>query len=449
MAGFGATTPAHPPPSATFDREPSTKRSLPNGPCNFRDPAAGLCGCDQFWDKCSVELHEASREHRPGSERSTWCVCGHHACFHLREPRVPQPPQPSEAGAFNQAQAQCNDGGQLQTETHCDAHTGVRSIEGVFSPPESSQTLNNARLKASHPSLSWHLLQQTASQANGSGPHEDNRDNASQPSTSGLPRVPSVCFLSHDRPPAADHEARSGANEARQSVGLGLSMLNLQSVGSPTNRPQSATSTVPDDINIEQRLLEQFNERAASSTTAVPTPGGPSASMIEAATLHPDHLSPDNRNLHLDIGGDTIPNTYNIEEFLQSATEAATPNLVGTPNFTAADQAVHETKKLVDTLFRLTHAEQCSGLPGQSNNATSAPPPQLLMSNSPAAHQEQLQKTVRELVRSQLSSPATPTLDLEGVVLHGPGAQPPPLDLCVLCLPSRPRPLTHPRRTAD
>src|SRR5687768_12033551 len=96
---------------APLQRTPS-RRSLPDGPCNYRDANVGQCGCDQFWDKLSAELHDESAEHRPSSERSTWCVCGHHACFHLRASRAPERPAPVinaplqslYAGAEEQAQ---------------------------------------------------------------------------------------------------------------------------------------------------------------------------------------------------------------------------------------------------------------------------------------------------------------------------------------------------------
>ena len=50
----------------------------------------------------------------------------------------------------------------------------------------------------------------------------------------------------------------------------------------------------------------------------------------------------------LNVCGDTIPDTYNPDEFINSATEVATPSNANTPDLAVADQAVHESKKFVD-----------------------------------------------------------------------------------------------------
>ncbi|KAF1945705.1 hypothetical protein EJ02DRAFT_396053 [Clathrospora elynae] len=265
------------------------RRSLPNGPCNHRDAAVGLCGCDQFWDKLSAEFHDESVEHGPSGARSTWCVCGHHACFHKRASHAPERRGPSIA-----APLQSIDAGQ-------------------------------------------HAL--------------------SQASTTGLPEIPSVCRLSYSQRPAANSEARHDVNQFRQTAaGLGLSMMPLENVGQ-INRPQSPTSTVPDDTGI--------------------------------ATLN--DIFEFNRNLQLDIPGDTIPNTYNPDDYIHSSTEVATPSVTDTPDLGLADQAVQEGKTLIDTLARLTSnmQQQSHGSPSKPSPATV--PTQLLLTNSPSAPQEQIQ----------------------------------------------------------
>jgi hypothetical protein len=97
-----------------------------------------------------------------------------------------------------------------------------------------------------------------------------------------------------------------------------------------------------------------------------------------------------NRNIQIDVPGDTIPNTYNPDEYIQSATEVATPSVGNTPDLGAADQAVQEGKNFIDTLAQLA-----SNVQQQSNDASGQPttgtvPTQLLLTNPPSAPQEQL-----------------------------------------------------------
>ena len=97
-----------------------------------------------------------------------------------------------------------------------------------------------------------------------------------------------------------------------------------------------------------------------------------------------------NRNLQLDVPGDTIPNTYNPDDYIQSATEVATPSVNNTPDLGAADQAVQEGKKFIDTLSRLTsNTLPLGGSPSRSDSTPSVPT--LLLADSPSLPQEQLQ----------------------------------------------------------
>jgi hypothetical protein len=109
-----------------------------------------------------------------------------------------------------------------------------------------------------------------------------------------------------------------------------------------------------------------------------------------------DQILEFNRTLQLDVGSDTIPNTYNPDDFLLSATEVATPSNANTPDLGVAEQAVHETKELVDTLMRLTSQAESHTVqelrPASVTSATSAP---LLLTNSPALPAEQLQQALR------------------------------------------------------
>jgi hypothetical protein len=369
---------------AATARAPS-RRPLPSGPCNYRDAASGPCGCDQFWDKCSAELHEESTEHRPSSARSTWCVCGHHACFHLRGSRAPEQPAPAVAPPLAAVRAKCDEqcralqGGQ---GGQCDVHTHVKPLE-------------SGSFKASHSVVSPRLLQQRALEAQGLGRMELGGDAPSQASTSGLPRIPSACLFSRDRPPATDTEARHDVSQSRQTLtGLGLSMMQLGTLGT-LNRQHSPTPTIPDDVSVVHAPQLSFGEPEMASTRANSIAAGanhvysPSRGILE-------HVLEFNRNLQLDVPGDTIPNTYNPEDFIQSATEVATPSIANTPDLGMADQAVHEGKNLIDTLNRLTsNMPQLNDSPGRAGSATSAPGVQQWLNNSPVVPQEQLQQILR------------------------------------------------------
>jgi hypothetical protein len=370
-------------------REPSSRRSLPSGPCNYRDAATGQCGCDQFWDKLSAELHDQSAEQRPSRDRSTWCVCGHHACFHLRGSRAPELLSSIVAPPFQALQADCDGQCQLLPGAQCDRHNATKLLEG-HSTIATEHATYNGRFKAAHSGVSQRLLQQSASQAHGTGHMEQGRDAPSQASTSGLPSIPSVCLLSRDQRPAADTEARYDVNQSRQTVaGLGLSMMQLESVGT-LDRQQSPTPTIPDDFHVAGPVQQSLSEpemastRAKSFTTEANQVSSPACGIL-------DRVLEFNRNLQLDVGGDTIPNTYNPDDYIQSATEVATPSIANTPDLGVADQAVQEGKNLIDTLNRLTsNMQQSNGSPGRPD-ATSAPGSQ----RSPAAPQEQLQQILR------------------------------------------------------
>lgn len=391
MAGFAdpdtAITQRNPP--ATAERAPPSRRSLPNGPCNYRDAAVGACGCDQFWDKSSAELHDESVDYRPRSERSTICVCSHHACFHLRVSRAPEQPAPSRAATLQLAHAGCDKQCQALSGVQCHTHAGPRQPEEQR-PIEAQERVMNSRSGSDQG-----LISQAALQANGPGRIEQGWDTPSQVSTTGLPGIPSVCMLSYDQRPAANPEPRLAVDQSRQTVtGLGLSMIHLESIGT-IDRQQSPTPTIPDDINVAQALQAAYSEPEIASTRSnsiqfeADKVTSPSRDIL-------DKVFEFNRNLHLDVAGDTVPDTYNPEDFIQSATEVATPSVGNTPDLGAADQAVEDGKNLINTLAQLTsNMKQSNNSPSRPASATSAPGQQLLLTNSPSAPQEQLQNILK------------------------------------------------------
>ena len=257
---------------------------------------------------------------------------------------------------------------------------------------DEAQSTNDERIQKSFHGSSQRPQRLGASEANGPGRMLQSRDTPSQASTSGLPGLPSMCMLSNDRCPAADDEARHAVGQPRASVaGLGLSMLNMESMRS-IDRQQSASPTIADD-SVPPPLQRAFSEpeRASTSENSVPTD---SIRLLSDLRGPFEQIKDFNRNLHLDVAGDTIPNTLDPQDFIQSATEVATPSVRGTPDLGAADNAVQQGKKLIDTLSRLT-----SSKPGPHSsrnkltNVTSIPGQQ---PSSPSARQEeQLQNVLR------------------------------------------------------
>ena len=166
-------------PSATSPRAPPPRHSLPNGPCNYRDATVGPCGCDQFWDTLSVELHNGSADHHPGGQRSTWCVCRHHACFHSRASRAPEWPAPSVAALLPSIAVESG---------------GLSHGHGQLLPAPQYNVFADSRQVGQE--------QQVEPQAVGPGRIAQGRDTPAQASTTGLPGIPSVCMLSHDQRPS-------------------------------------------------------------------------------------------------------------------------------------------------------------------------------------------------------------------------------------------------------
>lgn len=273
----------------------------------------------------------------------------------------------------------------------CEVHRSLRARRDDLLL-EGSQTYT-AHLKASHTTASQRL---EAPYANASAVNDPGRDGPSQPSTSSLPRVPSMCLLSSDRYPAANKDARVGVDQSRQTIaGLGLSLMNLETAGSSANRRQSVASTVPDDFDLEKLLNASLGEHELSSTRAN------SVAAEQAPLLNPapgplDAIREYNRILHLDVSGDTLPNTFNPEELIQSATEVATPSNANTPDLAEADRDVREGRQFIEGLMRQTsNVEQSNGSDAKPANTTSAPVPQLLLTNSPNVGQEQLQRIIQ------------------------------------------------------
>lgn len=379
MAGLGQPGLAQPIPSLP------SPHALPTGACNHRD-VAGTCGCRQFWDKCSAEVHQHSKERKSSSERSTYCVCGHHACFH----------------EYTNAQAQVQIQPQVRLPARCDGRCRVqgggcdyhRSPKSRRDQRYPTETQSPLRFKTSNSNGEQRLIFNGASHANGSGVDERVRDGSSMSSTTGLPRIPSMCLLSNDRYPAANVVTRNEADQSRGTIaGLGLSLVNVDQTQNMNDGQNSVVSTVPDEVDLQEiRLQGAHGELDVTSQRARLVPDGqPTLTGLVPGALQA--FLDNNASLPLDVEGDTIPNTYIPDEYIQSATEVATPSITHTPDLAMVDKAIDQGKKFVEGL------KQVASDMDQRDNSDEQPttPSSGSASRRPTAHasQEQLQKILK------------------------------------------------------
>jgi hypothetical protein len=341
--------------------------------------------------------------------------------MHVREARPPVERLPGVADIHGGLHMRCDARCQSQPRSRCNGNRGVRSIRQEMPSQERGQPIDSARLKTSLPESNQLILRQAVSQANITGLNDEARNTSSLPSSSGLPPVPSMCLLSHDRRPATEYEARGHASPSRQhisSLGLGLGM-SFGNVGNTTDRRPSVTSTVPDDINITKSPDRSYNEPKLPSTETNSMLAG--QGCVDSPGLGQlDQILQFNRNLHLTTGGDTIPNTYNPDEFIQSATEVATPSLAGTPDLRPVDQAVQDSKVLIDNLRHLA-SNQGNSLE-RPGSTISAPGPQLLLTNGSATEtaQEQLEQAFKSASPRTINKLMTYLQPLHNVLISIP-----------------------------
>ncbi|OCL11562.1 hypothetical protein AOQ84DRAFT_437651, partial [Glonium stellatum] len=399
MAAFGqASRPSISVPSAA-ELPLSSKRPLPRGPCNYGDLVVGSCGCSQFWDKESQELHEGSTEHRPSSEHSTWCVCGHHACYHLPEHRASRERLLSTQSAGKSRFAPRCDG-------HCQSlggsqYTGPRGLRPVEEGTTSAgtQECHMGRPRSSPSGFRQQSAQQRKSPSLNRAVSLPG-DSISQPSTSGLPRIPSVCLLgSNDLRPyrnTADQQTvQDNSNASQHSpTGLGL-FLHTSNLGNTIGRRQSH-STAPDEAT--GRISRPYSESQIPSTKTNSLSddnahlSSPGRTLVDQALELRRNITP------LDVN-DTIPNTFYAEDILQSATEVATPSNANTPDLRGVDHAVQETRNLLEALSRWSAAAEKNATGGDTRPNSSGNPPeihtQLLLTNSPTMPQDSIQNVLR------------------------------------------------------
>lgn len=399
MAAFGlAPRPSTSIPS-TAELPSSSKRPLPRGPCNYGDPVVGSCGCSQFWDKQSQELHEGSTEHCPISQHSTWCVCGHHACYHLPEHRVPREKllSPPSAGKHRFA-PRCDGHCQSVGGSQYTGPRGLRTVEEEGTTSAGTREHRIGRPRSSPSGFRQQPAQQRILQSVNRAALQP-RDSTSEPSASGLPRIPSVCLLgSNDlRPVGNTVEQQTGQDNHDTSryspSGLGL-FLQTGNLGNTNGRRQSH-STAPDEV--AGGIGRSYNGSQIPSTETYSL-SDDNAHLGSPGRALMDHALGLGRNIPpLDVN-DTVPNTFYAEDLLQSATEIATPSNANTPDLRGVDHAVQETRNLLEALSRWSAAAERNAAGGDTRpNSSGNPsdiPTQFLLTNSPAMPQDSIQNVL-------------------------------------------------------
>jgi hypothetical protein len=159
------------------------------------------------------------------------------------------------------------------------------------------------------------------------------------------------------------------------------------------NRQQSPTPTIPDDINITHTPQKPYNEPDNTATRASTVQNEADITSPSRGIL--EQVFEFNRNFQPDEPGDTIPNTYNPDDYIQSATEVATPSVGNTPDLSAADRAVQDGKNMIDAMKRIASEIQHQSASSPEEQTYVTTPTQLLPKNAPAAQQEQLQNLLQ------------------------------------------------------
>lgn len=335
-------------PSSTSDRlhttEPTKRRTLPEGPCNFRDLNAGSkppsCGCRRFWynGDFMITAENATNGQTRDQEQNPWCVCGHHACFHDMVERIAR--------------------GRLNLET---AHVSM-------APPPAPDTERRGPNGQAYNTLGsqrvglralGHVQQSIPLEGGGSGAdharYEDNfaRDNASSTSAPVLPSLQSfsvnsseLCaFNGYDIRELAQPQAYPTAG-AYAANGLGLTLYDrsIRQARQLTQSPTVADSSAAEEVPQQNSCLP--------STMQASSDGGPRNISPTPGFLH--HIMEGRRaGPALDVS--SIGNVGNaFDDFIQSATELATPNSVGnTPDFGGLSRLVQDARQAINTVTTL------------------------------------------------------------------------------------------------
>ncbi|KAI9750900.1 MAG: hypothetical protein M4579_006262, partial [Chaenotheca gracillima] len=228
---------------------------LPAGPCNFTDLTVGggapRCGCQRFWDKAQPHKDAWRRD------SSSWCMCGHHACFHATESNASREGRASDVRT-SPARHKTTDG----VMTDCVERPGVR-----HSHTGGVRVASTGLYKPSP--LPGHLPRADGRQSTLPDTIGSTQAFSADASVFGLPPIPSQCLIS----------SQSSHNEAAPTV--------LETSENSERRSVATNSTEADTIpmrNLSRQNLSTSVLRVDSSPRGPPTAEAAIVSATEVAT---------------------------------------------------------------------------------------------------------------------------------------------------------------------
>ncbi|KAF2422465.1 hypothetical protein EJ08DRAFT_480703 [Tothia fuscella] len=326
------------------------RRTLPEGGCSYRDISAGLkppgCGCRRFWLRGEVY---AVQERTDGQRsRDPWCICGHHACFHdlvermttvgMTEDYVDTSTAPPRGVTRAIEQELGNIGGKgIIQSTGSSLRREMRALGDI--QQADSRLSTPGRMSARH--MQGLGLDFTAS------------NQAQRLETHDL----------HHPDPRIRSEAIT-----RQYGGLGLLLHGGNQHQDP--RHASPSPTIPDGASDRLFHDSQFHipsTRDASENESLRNIS-PDTGFMQRV-LAAQRFGPP-----LDVTN-ALAATEGMEDFIQSATEVATPSVANTPDFGRLTQIVQDTMGMIGTV---NGSPTCafnnagpSNLPSTTNNTSS------------------------------------------------------------------------------
>ncbi|TID22479.1 hypothetical protein E2P81_ATG11581 [Venturia nashicola] len=322
--------------------EPTKRRTLPEGPCNFRDLKSGLnppsCGCRRFWytGALIITAENAANGQTRDEGQNPWCVCGHHACFHDMVERIARGSLNLEASHVSMAPPPAPD-------------TDRRGLNG-----QAYDTLGPQRVGLR---ALGHVQQGNTLEGSERGrdqaQYEDNwaRDNASNTSAPFLPSLQSFsvnsselrAFNGYDIHELAQPQTVPSTAGAYTANGLGLTLYerSVRQARQLTQSPTVADSSAAEEVPHQNSYLP--------STMQASSDGGPRNISPTPGFLH--RIMEERRaGPALDIS--SVGNVANaFDDFVQSATELATPYSVGnTPDFGGLHRLVQDARQAINTV---------------------------------------------------------------------------------------------------
>jgi hypothetical protein len=325
--------------------EPTKRRTLPEGSCNYRDLNAGpkppSCGCRRFWWNGDVLLttEDATSGQARDHEPNPWCVCGHHACFHDLVERIAR-------GGLNLVTSHVSMAPPPAPEAD------KRGLKGQVYNILGSQRVGLRALGHLQQGNSSETSQRVGHHAHSQDNSLQARDNTSaNTSTPVLPSLPSFhvnsselrAFNGYDIAQLAQPQGINTTPGAYNGLGLTLYERSIRQARQLSQSPTVDDGSAAEEVHQNDSYLH--STRQASSEEG---PGNisPNPDFIQRVL--------DARRAGPALDTTSIGNVANaFEDFIQSATELATPSAGNTPDFGGLSRLVQNTREAIHTVTTL------------------------------------------------------------------------------------------------